>query len=329
MLGSVLYIGAHPDDENTALLAYLAKGRRLRTGYLSLTRGDGGQNLIGTEQGETLGVIRTQELLAARRVDGAEQLFTRAVDFGYSKTAEETLRHLGARRGAGRRRLGHPQLPPRRDHHAASPRTGTAATAITPPRRSWRRRPSWPAADPTAVSRAARVRPALAGRSGCCGTPGAGTSRRRRPTPRRLVVDLGAYDPLLGQAYTELAATARIEPQEPGVRRAPRRGEPFPTSSSWWPVHRPPKDLLDGVDTTWRRVAGGDAVAGGPRQGARRLRRRSCAPPRRARRWSRRLSAMDALPADPWVVVKRRELVAADPAVYAVCGSRRPPRNPA
>lgn len=90
-LGSVLYIAAHPDDENTRLLSYLAKERNVRTGYLSITRGDGGQNLIGKEQGEALGLIRTQELLAARRVDGAEQFFTRANDFGYSKNPEETF----------------------------------------------------------------------------------------------------------------------------------------------------------------------------------------------------------------------------------------------
>ena len=95
VVGSVLYVGAHPDDENTNLLAYLSNEALLRTAYLSLTRGDGGQNLIGAEQGAELGVIRTQELLAARRVDGAEQFFTRARDFGYSKNPEETLRIWG------------------------------------------------------------------------------------------------------------------------------------------------------------------------------------------------------------------------------------------
>src|SRR5580765_5312811 len=90
VLGSVLMIAAHPDDENNGLLAYLARGRKLRTAYLSATRGEGGQNLIGPEQGDLLGVIRTQELLAARRIDGAQQFFTRAVDFGYSKSADET-----------------------------------------------------------------------------------------------------------------------------------------------------------------------------------------------------------------------------------------------
>ena len=90
-LGTALYIAAHPDDENTRLISYLANKTKARTGYLSLTRGDGGQNLIGPEIRELLGVIRTQELLAARRVDGGEQFFTRAVDFGYSKTPEETF----------------------------------------------------------------------------------------------------------------------------------------------------------------------------------------------------------------------------------------------
>jgi len=89
--GRVLYLAAHPDDENTRLIAYLANGRHYATGYLSLTRGDGGQNLIGPELRDALGVIRTQELLAARRIDGGRQYFSRANDFGYSKTAEETL----------------------------------------------------------------------------------------------------------------------------------------------------------------------------------------------------------------------------------------------
>jgi LmbE family N-acetylglucosaminyl deacetylase len=91
-LGSVLYIGAHPDDENTAYLSYCSSGKLLRTGYLSLTRGGGGQNLIGDEQGDLLGVIRTQELLQAREIDGAEQFFSRAVDFGYTKSPQETFK---------------------------------------------------------------------------------------------------------------------------------------------------------------------------------------------------------------------------------------------
>ncbi|HYJ65048.1 MAG TPA: PIG-L family deacetylase, partial [Parafilimonas sp.] len=92
VLGSVLYIAAHPDDENTRLLTYFSKEKLYRTGYMSLTRGDGGQNLIGDEQGIELGLIRTQELLSARRIDGAEQFFSRAYDFGFSKSSDEALR---------------------------------------------------------------------------------------------------------------------------------------------------------------------------------------------------------------------------------------------
>mgnify|MGYP001793518470 CR=1 FL=1 len=92
VLGRVLYVAAHPDDENTSLISYWANGALYDTAYLSLTRGDGGQNLIGPELREQLGVIRTQELLAARKIDHGRQFFTRANDFGFSKSADETLR---------------------------------------------------------------------------------------------------------------------------------------------------------------------------------------------------------------------------------------------
>ena len=91
VLGTVLYVAAHPDDENTRLLAYMAKDRQYKTGYLAMTRGDGGQNLIGDEQGIDLGLIRTQELLAARRMDGAEQFFSRAFDFGFSVAISDII----------------------------------------------------------------------------------------------------------------------------------------------------------------------------------------------------------------------------------------------
>src|SRR5690242_1249423 len=90
-MGTVLYVAAHPDDENTLLIAYLARGKNYRTAYLSVTRGDGGQNVLGPDFDEKLGVARTQELLAARRLDGGRQFFTRAIDFGFSKSPRETL----------------------------------------------------------------------------------------------------------------------------------------------------------------------------------------------------------------------------------------------
>ncbi|HYD85351.1 MAG TPA: PIG-L family deacetylase, partial [Opitutus sp.] len=91
-LGTLLHLAAHPDDENTQLITYFARGRGYRTAYLSLTRGDGGQNELGRDFDERLGLARTQELLAARQLDGGRQFFTRAIDFGYSKNPEETLR---------------------------------------------------------------------------------------------------------------------------------------------------------------------------------------------------------------------------------------------
>src|SRR3954470_1945257 len=92
VLGRVLYVAAHPDDENTGLITFWANGALYDAAYLSMTRGDGGQNLIGPELREQLGVIRTQELLAARRLDRGQQFFTRANDFGFSKSVDETLR---------------------------------------------------------------------------------------------------------------------------------------------------------------------------------------------------------------------------------------------
>src|SRR5204863_3959822 len=92
---AVLMIAADPDGGRTSVLAYFARGRHMRTAYLSVTRGEGGQNLIGSEQGAELGIIRTQELLDARQIDGAEQFFTRAIDFGFSKTVAETMEKWG------------------------------------------------------------------------------------------------------------------------------------------------------------------------------------------------------------------------------------------
>ena len=117
--------------------------------YLSLTRGDGGQNLIGSEQGPALGLIRTQELLAARRIDGAEQFFTRARDFGYSKSPDETLRIWGKDAVLADVVRGHPPVSARRDHHPLFARAGATPTATTPPRRCWRWRRSTPPPIPT------------------------------------------------------------------------------------------------------------------------------------------------------------------------------------
>ena len=110
VLGRVLYVAAHPDDENTRLIAYWANGALYDAAYLSLTRGDGGQNLIGPELRDQLGVIRTQELLAARRIDHGQQFFTRANDFGFSKSRRGNPAHLGSGENSRRCRLGDPEI---------------------------------------------------------------------------------------------------------------------------------------------------------------------------------------------------------------------------
>ncbi|HPS78299.1 MAG TPA: PIG-L family deacetylase [Thermoanaerobaculaceae bacterium] len=312
VLGSVLYVGAHPDDENTALLAYLAKGRRLRTGYLSLTRGDGGQNLIGTEQGETLGAIRTQELLAARRVDGAEQWFTRAVDFGYSKTPEETLRIWGHDAVLSdivrvirsfRPDVIISRFPENSDgghgHHTASAILVREAFVA--------------AADPKRYpEQLAQMQPWQAKRLLW------NAWRRDEPAPTstlpRLVVDLGTYDPLLGQAYTELAATARSFHKSQGFGAAPRRG-PVPNDFELVAGEPASADIMEGVDTTWRRVRGGDAVQ-------KALDKALAAADEEAPHLAvpalvEALGVLDSLPPDPWLAIKRRELVA---AIAAGCG---------
>jgi LmbE family N-acetylglucosaminyl deacetylase len=222
VVGSALMWGAHPDDENAAVLAWLSKGRMVRTAYFSLTRGDGGQNLIGSDVGERLGVIRTYELLGARRVDGAEQYFGREVDFGFSKNPDETLEIWGHDRAlwdavwvirkfrpdvivtrfAPDSTAGH-------GHHTASALLAEEAFAA--------------AADPTAFPISSNgCSPGR--RSGWCGTSVA--SATRRPTRRRgaSVVDLGAYNPLLGRSYTEIAGESRSMHKTQGFGSAERRG---------------------------------------------------------------------------------------------------------
>ncbi|HZB44233.1 MAG TPA: PIG-L family deacetylase, partial [Pyrinomonadaceae bacterium] len=222
VLGGALYVGAHPDDENTALLAYLANERGVRAAYLSVTRGDGGQNLIGTEQGAALGLVRTQELLAARRIDGAEQFFTRAIDFGFSKSPEEALGVWGRESALSDvvwviRRF-RPDVVITRypttgegghGHHTASAVLAREAfdAAGDPARfpeqldyvKPWR---------PKRLLWNAFVR----------------QGERPANADRLLSVDVGKYNPLLGKSYTEIAARSRSMHKSQGMGAAERRG---------------------------------------------------------------------------------------------------------
>ncbi|HRW98575.1 MAG TPA: PIG-L family deacetylase, partial [Cyclobacteriaceae bacterium] len=204
-LGTVLYVAAHPDDENTRAIAYLANERLATTGYLSMTRGDGGQNLIGPEIRDLLGLIRTQELLAARRIDGGNQFFTRANDFGYSKNSDEAFRiwnkdeilsdvvkvirqfkpDVILTRFPPDARAGH-------GHHTASAMLALEAFDITN--------------DP-------KTYPDQVAKFGTWQVKSVYTNTGRwwnkdinENTPGIVSMDVGAYNPLLGQSYSEIAA---------------------------------------------------------------------------------------------------------------------------
>jgi len=258
VVGTVLYVGAHPDDENSGLLAYLSKGRKVRTVYLSLTRGDGGQNLIGTDTGERLGVIRTQELLAARRVDGAEQRFSRALDFGFSKNSDETLALWGHDRILEDvvwviRRI-HPDViitrfPPDstagHGHHSAS--AILAAEAF--------RAAADPSRFPAQLQNGIRVWQAKRLMWNVFRFGAAGPDK----TPGRVSVDLGEYNALIGRSYSEIAGESRSMHKTQGVGAPERRG----TLTNTFTVRDgdpATRDLFDGVDLTWKRIPGGERV---------------------------------------------------------------------
>ena len=257
VLGSVLYIAAHPDDENTRLIAYMANGRLVETGYFSCTRGDGGQNLIGPELREQLGVIRTQELLAARRIDGGRQFFSRANDFGFSKTPEETFKiwdkeqvladmvwvirqrrpDVLITRFPPDARAGH-------GHHTAS--AILAAEAFDA------------AGDPKRFPEQLQyVQPWQPKR--LFWNTGSFFVKPGESMDGYLKLDAGGYNPLLGQSYGEIAARSRSQHRSQGFGSAAQRGE----SIEYLQLvkgEKATKDPLEGVDLTWNRVKGGAAV---------------------------------------------------------------------
>ncbi|HVS95636.1 MAG TPA: PIG-L family deacetylase [Puia sp.] len=260
VLGTVLYVAAHPDDENSRLIAYMAKDRLYRTGYLSMTRGDGGQNLIGDEQGVELGLIRTQEMMAARRVDGAEQFFTRAFDFGFSKSTEEALKTWDKEkilsdvvwvirkfqpdviitRFPPDSRAGH-------GHHSASAVLAREAFDA--------------AADPNRFPEQLKyggIKPWRAKRvlwNSFNFGPGANTT-----SEDQMKIDVGGYNPILGKSYGELAAISRTNHKSQGAALTPARGESMEYFNlvAGEPAH---DDPMEGVVTDWSRVKGGEKIS--------------------------------------------------------------------
>lgn len=259
-MGSVLYIAAHPDDENTQLIAYLARGRNYRTAYLSVTRGDGGQNVLGPEFDEELGVIRTQELLAARRLDGGRQFFTRAIDFGYSKDYRETLKIWDKQQVlsdvvrvirtfqpdvvvAG---FSSQQTPGQHGHHVASAVLAGEAFKLA----------GDPKAFPDQLEYLKPWQPKrLLQNVRFGGNRGGGN-------PADLRIESGGNDPVLGISFGELAGRSRAMHKSQGFGNFGGGGGGGPQFQSFQMLdgESATNDIMDGIDTTWNRVPGGAEI---------------------------------------------------------------------
>lgn len=258
VLASVLYVAAHPDDENTRAITFMGNDRLAAAAYLSMTRGDGGQNLIGPELRDQLGLIRTQELLAARRLDGGQQFFTRANDFGFSKNVRETFSIWGKdeilsdvvsvmrqfqpdiilTRFPPDERAGH-------GHH-----TGSAVLAI----------------EAFELAGKTDYRPDQVTRYGVWQPTRIYMNTGRffdqtvnENTPGVVAVNMGTYNILLGKSYSEIAAESRSQHKSQGFGSSGRRGESI-EFFVYLKGEKAGKDLFDGVNTTWTRVKGGEKV---------------------------------------------------------------------
>lgn len=258
VLGSVLYVAAHPDDENTAVLSYFSSGKLFRTGYLSLTRGDGGQNLIGSEQSDQLGLIRTNELLEARRIDGAEQFFTRAIDFGYSKSPDETFTIWDKQKllfdvvwairkfkpdiiitrfpadGNG----GH-------GHHTASAIVAEEAFKM--------------AGDPNSFPEQLRYINVWQPERLYWNAWTPALENRKENLSKYISIDLGSFNKLLGKSYSEISALARTLHKSQGFGASGRRGETL-NYFSYVLGSKANNDITEDIDLTWNRVDGSQKV---------------------------------------------------------------------
>lgn len=257
MLGSVLYIAAHPDDENTRLLGYLAQEKHYRTGYLSLTRGDGGQNLIGTEQGELLGLIRTQELLAARRMDGAEQFFSRANDFGFSKNPEETLKFWDKDKVLGDMvwviRSFRPDV-----MICRFPTTGEGGHGNHTASAILAQEAFSAAADPKRYPEQLKYTTVWQAKRLLWNTFSFGSVNTT--SPDQFKINVGDYNSILGKSYGEIAAESRSNHKTQGFGSAKQRGDAFEYFKTIL-GDAPKTDLMDGVDVTWTRTPFGRPIA--------------------------------------------------------------------
>ncbi|HEU0136672.1 MAG TPA: PIG-L family deacetylase [Flavobacterium sp.] len=265
-LGSVLYIAAHPDDENTRLISYMANHTKARTGYLSLTRGDGGQNLIGTELRELLGVVRTQELLEARKIDGGQQFFTRANDFGYSKTPDETLNKWNRdlvlsdmvyiirkfKPDIIINRFDHRTPGTTHGHHTSSAMLAQQAFEIAADATKY----------PQHLALAAPWQPQRLFFNTSFWMYGGKEKFEKADKSKFYTVQTGVYFPALGKSNQEIAALSRSRHQSQGFGSTGTRGEEMEylelISGN---APRSKSNLFEGIDTSWNRVSGASVLA--------------------------------------------------------------------
>jgi LmbE family N-acetylglucosaminyl deacetylase len=262
-LGTVLYIAAHPDDENTRLISYFSNDVKARTAYLSITRGDGGQNLIGPELSELLGVIRTQELLAARRIDGGEQYFTRANDFGYSKQPDETLKIWNKEAVLNDvvsviRRLKPDVIINRFDHRTPGTTHGhhTASALLSVEAFDLASDASYK----THLKNDEKWQPKRLFFNTSWWFYGSEENFNKADKTNLLSLEIGKYYVSKGLSNSEIASLSRSSHKSQGFGSTGSRGtetEYLEFLKGEFPIN---KNVFDGIDTTWNRVEGGKEI---------------------------------------------------------------------
>lgn len=262
-LGSVLYVAAHPDDENTHLISYFANEVKAQTAYISLTRGDGGQNLIGSELKELLGVIRTQELLQARKIDGGNQFFSRAIDFGYSKTPDETLKIWNKEEVLSDlvyvirkfqpdiiiNRFDHRSPGTTHGHHTASAMLSLEAFEAAADEKRFQNQ----------LNKVKVWQPKRLFFNPSWFFYGSQEAFDRADKSNYFSMDIGTYYSTLGLSNSEIAARSRSQHSSQGFGAVAVRGSSFEYLE---PIFggMPNENVFEGIDTTWNRVKNGKPI---------------------------------------------------------------------
>ncbi len=265
VLANVLYVAAHPDDENTRMISYLSNHLSVNTTYLSLTRGDGGQNLIGPEIREMLGLIRTHELLGARDIDGGHQLFTRANDFGYSKTPAETFNIWDREKVLSDvvwairttkpdviiNRFSTDTSRPNHGHHTASAILALEAFDLAINKTSF----------PDQLSIVTPWQPRRIFWNTSFWFYGSREAFDKADKSKMLAIDIGSFDPVTGESNSEIAGRSRSMHKSQGFGSAETRGESLDYIDLLKDAEGTiPKSLFEGIDITWNRVPGGSQI---------------------------------------------------------------------